>query len=119
MVLLVIGFLFAASACVAGQSGQDRIDRLCQGNCYMATLTTNAQFEPDQGATPQKNQWGLISTSQTIPAGLTVYVAVVMPDGLYPNTALVGWIDEGGHAQVGWVNVDLLGNWVASGSVGS
>lgn len=114
-VLSVIGFLLVVAACVPGRSGEDRIEMLCEGQCYTATVMQNAQFEPDPEATPLKNQWGLIDVSQTIPAGLTVQVAVVMPDGWYPNTALVGWVNDMGQAQIGWVDDSILGNWRTNG----
>jgi hypothetical protein len=117
-VISVIGFLLVVAACVPEKSGMDRIVQLCSGQCYTATLTQNAQFEPDPDATTLDNQWGLIQVSQTIPAGLIVQVAAIMPDGMYPKTALVGWINDAGHAQVGWVDDSVLGNWSPDG-VGS
>lgn len=117
--LLVLGLLFTITGCLPEKFGQDRIDQLCGNNrCHTATTTEETRFEPDQHAGRTKNHCGSIRGNQMVPAGLTVQVAAVMPEGSYNNAALVGWVDTNGEAHVGWIDADFLGNWSPSEMIG-
>jgi len=99
------------SGCLPEKFGQERLDQLCESYCATAVTTVETGFEPDTHASSTKYHCGQVRGNLTIPAGTVVYVAAVMPARFDGNTALVGFLNEAGTAQVGWVNVDDLGNW--------
>lgn len=109
--IAVISLLFLMAACVPEKFGQERIDQLCGSSCVTAVTATQTTFQPDPHASSLKNHCGSILGNETIPAGLTVSVAAVMPEGFYGDAALIGFVDEAGVAHVGWVDEDDLGNW--------
>lgn len=109
--IAVIALLLLTAACVPEKFGQERIDQLCGSGCVTAVTATQTTFQPDSHASSLKNHCGMILGSETIPAGLTVSVATVMPEGFYGDAALIGFVDEAGTAHIGWVDEDYLTNW--------
>lgn len=108
---MVITLLFLVSACLPEEFGQERIDQLCGSRCVTAVTAVETRFELDRHASSTKNHCGIIRGNQTIPAGLTVQVAAVMPEGFYGDAALIGFVDEAGTAHIGWVDEDDLQDW--------
>lgn len=111
MSLMVFALLFLTAACVPEKFGQERIDQLCGSRCVTAVTSAETPFQPDTNASSLKNHCGIITGNQTLPAGLTVNVATVMPEGFYGDAALIGFVDENGVAHVGWVDEDNLQDW--------
>ncbi len=109
--LMVVTLLFLVAACVPEKFGQERIDQLCGSRCVTAITSVETTFQPDSHASSTKKHCGAILGNETIPAGLTVNVASVMPEGFYGDAALIGFVDENGVAHVGWIDEDDLQDW--------